>query len=122
MVNPSGAQWGVWYIHPNIWRDIVDNGNWACICTGNEEDDFEIVKSIDDIKELAQRSNNVLMKMSAADKTNIIDVIRSVFPGSGNEDMRINLMLKLKDTKNMEFNSIFDEVFEKEQNNSFSPW
>lgn len=116
-VNPCGAKWGIWYIHPNIWRDIVQNGNWACICTGNNEFDFEIVKSVEDIQRNAKLANNVLMRLHPSGFNGIMDVINSVFPGCGNEDMDIHLMVKLHDTPNEDLNSLFDKVFNADTNN-----
>lgn len=116
-VNPCGAKWGIWYIHPNIWRDIIDNGNWACICTGNNGSDFEIVKSIEDLKRNAKLAKNVLMRLHPSGIYDIMDVIDSVFPGNGNGNMDIHLMLKLHDTPNEEINSLFDKAFNADTNN-----
>ena len=110
-VNPCGAKWGIWYIHPNVWRDITENGNWACVCTGNGENDFDMIKSVDDIKLKAQLANNVLMRMHRTGFHGIMDVIESVYPGQGNQDMDIHLMIKLHDTPNEDLNSLFDKVF-----------
>lgn len=116
LVNPASAKWGVWYIHPNVWRDIIENGNWACVCTGNGEYDFEIIKSEEDLKEKAKIATNVLMKLHSSEKDNIMNVISTVFPGKGNEGMDIHLMLKLHNTPNEEFNSLFDKAFNISKN------
>ena len=116
LVNPASAKWGVWYIHPNVWRDIIENGNWACVCTGNGEYDFEIIKSIEDLKEKAEIATNVLMKLHKLENDTIMNVISTVFPGKGNEGMDIHLMLKSHNTPNEEFNSLFDKVFNISKN------
>lgn len=116
-VYPSSAKWGVWYIHPNIWRGIVDKGNWACVCTGDNIDDFELIKSEEDLKHVANLANNVLMKLHPTGFYNVMDVINTVFPGEKNGDMDIHLMIKLHETPNVELNSLFDKVFEGDNNN-----
>ncbi len=116
-VHPSSAKWGVWYIHPNIWRGIVDDGHWACICTGDNEDDFELIKTEDDLKQVAQLAKNVLMKLHPTGFYDVMDVIHTVFPGEKNGDMDIHLMIKLHETPNVELNSLFDKVFEGDNNN-----
>lgn len=115
-MHPSSAKWGIWYIHPNIWRGIVDDGHWACVCTGDNEDDFELIKTEDDLKQVAQLATNVLMKLHPTEPYNVMDVIHSVFPGQKNGNMDIHLMIKLHETPNVELNSLFDKAFENESN------
>ena len=115
-VNPSSAKWGVWYIHPNVWRDIVINGNWACVCTGNGENDFILIKSEEGLEHIANTGESVIMKMSTSDNHNVFEVTNTVFPGVGNESMDIYLMIKLHDTPNEVCNSLFDKVFALAQN------
>ena len=115
-VNPSSAKWGVWYIHPNVWRDIVINGNWACVCTGNGENDFILIKSEEDLEHIANTGESIIMKMSTSDNHNVFEVTNTVFPGVGNESMDIHLMIKLHDTPNELVNSLFDKAFASAQN------
>lgn len=115
-VNPSSAKWGVWYIHPNVWRDIVINGNWACVCTGNGENDFILIKSEEDLEHIANTGESIIMKMSTSDNQNVFEVTNTVFPGVGNESMDIHLMIKLHDTPNELVNSLFDKAFASAQN------
>lgn len=115
-VNPSSAKWGVWYIHPNVWRDIVINGNWACVCTGNGENDFVLITSEEEFERIANSSKNLMMKMNSSDNNNVFEVANTVFPGLGNESMDIHLMIKLHDTPNEVFNSLFDKAFASAQN------
>ena len=116
-VNTSGAKFGIWYIHPNIWRDIQENDNWACVCTGNNESDFIMVKSIADLEQLAKRSKNALIKLQSSDEHSIMNVIDTVFPGSGNNSMKIHMMLKIHDTPNEEINSLFENAFNMDADN-----
>lgn len=116
-VNTSGAKFGIWYIHPNIWRDIQENDNWACVCTGNNESDFVMVKSIADLEQLAKRSKNTLIKLQSSDEHSIMNVIDTVFPGSGNNSMKIHMMLKIHDTPNEEINSLFENAFNMDADN-----
>lgn len=116
-VNTSGAKFGIWYIHPNIWRDIQENDNWACVCTGNNESDFIMVKSIADLEQLAKRSKNTLIKLQSSDEHSIMNVIDTVFPGSGNNSMKIHMMLKIHDTPNEEINSLFENAFNMDADN-----
>lgn len=117
MVNPASAKWGVWYIHPNVWRDVVEKDNWACVCTGNGENDFCLIKSAEDIKRKAQVSSNVLMKLHPSEDADIMRVIDTVYPGQGNQGMDIHLMIKMHDTPNEDLNSLFDKAFNTDQNN-----
>ncbi len=119
-VNPCGAKWGVWYIHPNVWRDITINSNWACVCTGNGENDFVLIKSEEDLGNVANSDNSILMKLTPSDGNNAMDVVSSVFPGTGNNTMDIHLMLKLHDTPNETFNSLFDKVHEMSRNDNYA--
>jgi len=116
-INTSGAKFGIWYIHPNIWRDIQENGNWACVCTGNNDTDFIIVRSISDLEQLAKRSNNTLIKLQPSDDHTIMNVINTVFPGCGNNSMKIHMMLKIHDTPNEDINSLFENAFNMDADN-----
>lgn len=119
-VNPCGAKWGVWYIHPNVWRDIVINGNWACVCTGNGENDFILIKTEEDLGRIANPDNSILMKINSSDDNDALEVVNTVFPGIGNDSMDVHLMIKLHDTPDEVFNSIFDKMYELSRNEDFT--
>lgn len=121
--------YGIWYLSPSIWNAIVNQGNYACLCTGFGDHDFKMIMDKDDVKAIAESSNNVLMKMSPSNSMdNIMSTIESVLnPDSiliGDNirldtiytDRNVHLMLKVHQTPNSDLNSIFDEYFNSEGN------
>lgn len=127
-VYAQSAKYGIWYLSPNIWHGIVDKGNYACLCTGDEENDFVMIRNEEDIKAMAERTNNVLMKMTPTSSMNIMDTIRSVMDphevdlGDGltletiytNRD--VHLMLMVHPTPEPAVNSLFDKAFNMKEN------
>lgn len=121
--------YGIWYLSPSIWNAIVNQGNYACLCTGFGDHDFKMIMDKDDVKAIAESSNNVLMKMSPSNSMDIMSTIESVLnPDSiliGDNirldtiytDRNVHLMLKVHQTPNSDLNSIFDEYFNSEGNN-----
>ena len=120
--------YGIWYLSPSIWNVIVNQGNYACLCTGFGDHDFKMIMDKDDVKAIAESSNNVLMKMSPSNSMDIMSTIESVLnPDSiliGDNirldtiytDRNVHLMLKVHQTPNSDLNSIFDEYFNSEGN------
>ena len=114
-VHVQGAKWGVWFVHPNIWRD-VKSGAWLCLCTGDGEDDFQIITK-DNIAEFlracSQKTKGALIKLGVNDTAgDLLSVIETLFPGDmRNSGMDIKLMVKVHDNVNNGIVSFFDKVF-----------
>lgn len=125
-INIQSAKYGIWHLSPVIWKDIVNNGNYACLCTGNGEYDFKMVTSENDIKEIAENTRNVFMRMTPSATMDIMDTIKSVMTpdilklGDGilletvYTDRDVHLMLMVHHTPEPALNSIFDHVFKAE--------
>ena len=125
-VNVQGAKFGIWHLSTVIWNDLVENGNYACLCTGNGENDFKMIKTEEDIKRIAESTKNVFMRMTPTNSMNIMDTIKSVISTNQvvfDEDIFIetmynnrdvHLMLMVHPTKESALNSMFDRVFQKE--------
>ena len=125
-VHIQGASYGIWYLAPSIWNAIVNQGHYACLCTGNGKYDFKMIMNKDDVKAIAESSNNVLMKMSASNSMDIMSTIESVLNPNSiiiddnvkfdtiYTDRNVHLMLKVHQTPNSDLNSIFDNVFRSE--------
>lgn len=125
-INIQGAEFGIWHLSPVIWKDIVEKGNYLCLCTGYGEFDFRFIKTEDDIKEIAERTKNVFIRMAPTKSMNIIDTIKSVLSPSQivlddgiifdtlytNRD--VHLMLLVHPTAEPALNSMFDTVFKAE--------
>lgn len=125
-INIQGAKFGIWHLSIVIWNDIVENDNYACLCTGNGENDFKMIKTEEDIKRIAESTKNVFMRMTPTNSMNIMDTIKSVistnqivFDGDifmktmyNNRD--VHLMLLVHPTSDSTLNSMFDGVFQKE--------
>lgn len=127
-VNPQGAKFGIWHLSPNIWRDIVVNKNWTCLCTGNGESHFILIKNEDDIKKLADNTRNLFMRLSPTDQNDILSTIKRVYPNQDfidDDDFEcddysakfdIHLMLMVHRTSDQGLNSLFDRSFRKDEN------
>lgn len=125
-INPQGAKNGIWHLAPSIWKDIVEIGNWACLCTGNNEEDFIMIKDEGNIKTIAESTKNVYMRLTATSNLSIIDTIKSVLSVNNtrfNEDILYNkiytnrdvhLMLMIHPTTEPILNSMFDNIFKTE--------
>lgn len=127
-VYAQGAKYGIWYLSPNIWHGIVDKGNYACLCTGDKEGNFMMIRNEDDIKAIAESTNNILMKMEPTNTMNMMDTIKSVMDphevdlGDGltletiytNRD--VHLMLMVHPTPDSAVNSLFDKAFNMKEN------
>lgn len=125
-INAQGARFGIWYLSPTVWEDIINKGNYACLCVGNAEDDFMMVKDEDDIKKIAESTRNVLMKMTPTNSMDIMSTIKSVMNphtimlGDGIaikevfKDRDVHLMLMVHKTPEPVLNSIFDDVFKNQ--------
>jgi len=125
-INIQSAKYGIWHLSPMIWNDIVEKGNYACICTGNGEHDFTLIKNEVDIKRIAERTKNVFMRLTPTNSLNIMDTIKSVLSPKqfviddniivetvyNNRD--VHLMLLVHPTKDPVLNSLFDTVFKAE--------
>lgn len=82
----------------------------------------------DDVKAIAESSNNVLMKISPSNSMDIMSTIESALNPDSlkiGDDVRLNpiytgrnvhLMLKVHQTPNSDLDSIFDEYFNSEGN------
>lgn len=124
----QGAIYGIWYLAPSIWNAIVNQGHYACLCTGFGDQDFKMVMDKDDVKAIAESSNNVLMKISPSNSMDIMSTIESALNPDSlkiGDDVRLNpiytgrnvhLMLKVHQTPNSDLDSIFDEYFNSEGN------
>lgn len=122
-VNVQGAKYGIWHLSPVIWNDIVENGNIACLCTGNGEYDFKLIENENDLKSIAERTHNVFMRLTPTPSRNIMDTIKSVLSPDRimlNDEIAIetiytdrdvHLMLLVHPTPVPELNSMFDNVF-----------
>lgn len=122
-VNVQGAKYGIWHLSPVIWNDIVENGNIACLCTGNREYDFKLIENENDLKSIAERTHNVFMRLTPTPSMNIMDTIKSVLSPDrimlNDEitietiytDIDVHLMLLVNPTPVPELNSMFDNVF-----------
>lgn len=125
-INVQSVKYGIWHLSPMIWNDIVEKGNLACLCTGNGEFDFKLIKTIDEIKRIAERTKNIFMRLTPTRSMNIIDTIKSVLSPSQivldddiifdtiytNRD--VHLMLLVHPTAEPALNSMFDTVFKAE--------
>ena len=125
-INVQSVKFGIWHLSPVIWNDIVEKGNLACLCTGNGEFDFKLIKTLDDIKGIAESTRNVFMRLTPTSSMNIIDTIKSVLSPTNillddntifdtiytNRD--VHLMLLVHPTREPALNSIFDTVFKTE--------
>ncbi len=122
----QGAKYGIWYLSPNIWDGIVTNGNYACLCTGDGEFDFKIIRSEEDINRIAKSTQNILMKMAPTKTMDIMDTIKSVINShdvvlDGDipveqiyTDRDVHLMMMVHKTPDSAVNSLFDRVFNNE--------
>jgi hypothetical protein len=125
-INVQSVKYGIWHLSPMIWNDIVEKGNLACLCTGNGEFDFKLIKTVDEIKRIAERTKNIFMRLTPTRSMNIIDTIKSVLSPSQivldddiifdtiytNRD--VHLMLLVHPTAEPALNSMFDTVFKAE--------
>lgn len=116
-VFPQSAKYGIWYLSSNIWREVVDHGNIACVCTGDNSSDFHIFDSKEQIRECIERKPNSLIKVSGNSSHPVSEAVDSVFPSEA-YDENTHLMLMLKPTPNAEINSLFSDVFETNQENT----
>jgi hypothetical protein len=106
----QGAKGGIWYISPNVWRGFEKKKAVVCLCVGDGDDDFVFASSLKDV-ELYTSTANVLVKITPNEKYSMMNSISSVFPGSDNYKMNIHLMLRIRETKNVVVDNIFDKVF-----------
>ena len=125
-INVQSAKFGIWHLSPVIWNDIVEKGNYACLCTGNGEYDFMLIKNEDDIRKIAESTKNIFMRLTPTSSMNIIDTIRSVISSKINEfdddiildtiytNRDVHLMLMVHPTAEPVLNSMFDTVFKAE--------
>lgn len=125
-INVQSAKYGIWYLSPNIWHDIVDEGNYACLCVGNGEQDFMIINGEVDIKKIAESTPNIFMRMTATASMDIMDTIKSVMNPDTiplcddieiktiYNDRDVHLMLLVHPTPNQDLNSMFTKVFKSE--------
>lgn len=130
-VHAQGAKYGIWYLSQPIWEDVVENKNYVCLCTGNGEYDFSLIKDEKDIQSIAESTKNVFMRLTATADMDIMETIKSVYSpsvlsmGDGiavkeicpNRD--VHLMLLVHATPNEKLNSMFDTVFKSEGEEGF---
>lgn len=125
-INVQSAKFGIWHLSPVIWNDIVEKGNYACLCTGNGEYDFMLIKNEDDIRKIAESTKNVFMRLTPTSSMNIISTIKSVISSNNYEfdddiildtiytNRDVHLMLMVHPTAEPVLNSMFDTVFKAE--------
>lgn len=125
-VHVQSAIYGIWYLSPSIWNAVVNQGNYACLCTGFDDYDFKMIMDKNDVKAIAESCNNVLMKMSPSNSMDIMSTIESILNPDSiwiddnirletiYTDRNVHLMLKVHQTPNSDLNSIFDECFNSE--------
>ena len=125
-INIQSAKFGIWHLSPMIWNDIVKKGNYACLCTGNGEYDFKLIKNENDIKDIAENAKNVFMRLTPTRSMNIMETIKSVLSPSQivlDDDLildtiytnrDVHLMLLVHPTAEPALNSMFDTVFNAE--------
>ncbi len=125
-IHVQGAGYGIWYMSPGVWDAIVNSGHYACLCTGLGDNDFKLIRNEDDIREIAESSRNILLKMSPTKSMDIMDTIKSVLEPESIElsddvrlttfysDRDVHLMLKVHQTPEAALNSIFDGAFNAE--------
>lgn len=114
-------------ISPNVWKDIVENGNCCCLCTGNGENDFRLIRGEEDIKAIADTTRNVFVRLSKTPQMDIIETIKSLFSSKkikvGDIVVEeaypyrdVHLMLLVHMTPDADLNSMFDKVFHADSN------
>lgn len=130
-INVQGVKFGIWHLSPMIWKDIVDKGNYACLCIGNGEYDFKLIENENDIKEIAESTKNVFMRLTPTESMDIMSTIKSVYDANKivlddniiletvytNRD--VHLMLKVHPTSDPVLNSMFDNAFKAEYQGGF---
>jgi len=121
----QGANWGIWYLSPNIWNELQKD-NYCCLCIGNRDDDFQIVKGKEGLKQIANAKETALIQLRHTPHTSISDAIDGLFADKrialdnkftisqtfGGRD--VHLMLLVKETHSQEINSLFDNVFTRD--------
>ena len=134
MMNVQGAKFGIWYLSPMIWRSIVEKKQYCCLCIGNGEFDFKIIKDEKGLREITNKKSVALIRICKTPDMDIVDSINSIFKtreiilnnklviveGDSNRD--IHAMLMIKDTPNQDINSMFDEYQRREHNNFDINW
>ena len=131
-VHPQGAKNGIWFLHPNIWDSIVADGDIGCLCTGNGEKDFKIIKDENDISDIANSHQYAYIRVASTDSMSILDTVKSLFSNhtiSEDDDFifekvytnrDVHLMLMVHPTKEPVLNSMFDKVFKSEGDGGFN--
>ena len=116
-VYPQGAKYGIWYLSSNIWSAIVEEGDIACVCIGDKEDDFRIFETKEQIDSCIDEKPNALIKISSNEYHSVSESVNSIFP-SDNYDENTHLMLMLKPTPKAEINSLYNDVYKSNQDNT----
>ena len=128
-IHVQGTKYGIWHLSPNVWKDVVEHGHYVCLCTGNGENDFRMIKSEDDIKEIAESHKNVFMRLTPTEQMDIMDTIKSIISPNniilGNHlvieqiysNRDVHLMLMVHPTADDTLNSMFDGVFNTNTDN-----
>lgn len=123
-IYPCSAKFGIWYLHPHVMQEIIENGHLACLCTGNGDNDFEFIKTEKDIRELAEKYDNVILKIKGTEQMPIMDTIKSVMKNYDSFDWDgtkikvpysnrgMHLMLMVYETPNTKLNDLFCKAFE----------
>lgn len=117
-VNVQGAKYGIWNVSPEIWEDIVERGNYMCLCIGNGPDDFIFINGEDDIKDIAEKTKNVFIRLTATERMDIMSTIKSIFSQTASTwdnicikeiypDRDAHLMLLVHKTKDKVINSMY---------------
>lgn len=131
-INIQGAKYGIWYLSPIIWTDIINDGNYACLCTGNGEYDFMMIENENGIKNIAEQTKNVFIRLTPTKNMDIMNTIKSVFETEKimlNDniifetiytDRDVHLMLMVHQTKEPVLNSMFNNVFKETEENIFN--
>lgn len=114
-IHVQSAKGGIWYISPFIWDKIINKGEYICLCLGNGDKDFKLLKSKEEIIALAKETKHPVLGMNSSD---VIEMAMQqfVFNLDSMESKDVHLMLITSKEKCQKWNawaSIFDEAFEK---------
>lgn len=134
VINVQGAKYGLWHLSPVIWERIVESKQLCCLCVGNRESDFIIIKDEDNLRDIANKKPTTLVRLSKTSNMDIVDTLNSIFSAKkivldnglvleeGYSKRDVHAMLLIKDTPDEDINSMFDDYQRREHNNFDINW
>lgn len=134
VINVQGAKYGLWHLSPVIWERIVERKQLCCLCVGNRESDFRIIKDECDLRDIANKKRTTLVRLSKTSNMDIVDTLDSIFSAKriilnndivieeGYSNRDVHAMLLIKDTPDEDINSMFDDYQRREHNNFDINW